>query len=79
MKLRKRYQKNDRVIVKSFAGPEVCVVLKNRYIASESESKLGVDGWEAQIISKKKLKNFANLVYHITKMKSPWFGYLIGR
>ena len=55
MKLKKKYTKNDRVLVKSFAGPDVCVVLKKRYIAQKSESKLGVDGWEAQIIDQKEV------------------------
>lgn len=53
MKSKKSYQKNDKVTIKTFAGPTVCVVLKKRYIASQSELKLGVDGWEAQIIYKK--------------------------
>ena len=55
MKSKKRYTENDRVLVKSFAGPNVCVVLKNRYLVSKSESKLGVDGWEAQIIDQKEV------------------------
>ena len=50
MKSKKRYTKNDRVLVKSFAGPNVWVVLKSRYIAAKSELKLGVDGWDAQIV-----------------------------
>jgi hypothetical protein len=49
MKSNKTYQKGDKVLVKSFAGPNVRVTLKNRYIAAESELKLGVDGWNAQI------------------------------
>jgi hypothetical protein len=53
MKLKKSYQKNDRVFVKSFAGPDVQVILKKRYIAKQSEYKLGVDGWEAQITTQK--------------------------
>lgn len=43
--------KNDKVLVKSYAGPNVCVVLKKRYIANQSKLKLGVDGWDAQIIN----------------------------
>ena len=54
MKSKKRYTKNDRVLVKSFAGPNVCVVLRNRYIASKH--KLGVDGWEAQITNQKEVE-----------------------
>jgi|TARA_R110000824_G_scaffold99248_5_gene236488 hypothetical protein len=53
MKLKKPYQKGDKILVKSFAGPDVCVILKERYIASQSELKLGVDGWEAQIYKQK--------------------------
>jgi len=53
MKSKKSYQKNDKVLVKSFAGPNVCVVLQKRYIADKSKSKLGVDGWEALIITQR--------------------------
>lgn len=56
MKSKRRYRKNDRVVVKSFAGPNVWVVLKERYIAAKSELKLGVDGWEAQITSQKEVE-----------------------
>ena len=56
MKWKKRYTKNDRVLVKSFAGPDVCVVLRKRYIATQSASKLGVDGWEAQITNQKEVE-----------------------
>ena len=56
MKSKKRYIKNDRVLVKSFAGPNVCVRLLNRYIAKQSEHKLGVDGWEAQIVNQKEVE-----------------------
>lgn len=56
MKLKKQYTKNDKVLVKSFAGPNVCVILKKRYIAKQSELKLGVDGWEAQINSQKEVE-----------------------
>ena len=56
MKSKRQYRKGDRVLVKSFAGPNVCVVLKERYIASKSEHKLGVDGWEAQITSQKEIE-----------------------
>ena len=56
MKSKKRYTKNDRVLVKSFAGPNVCVVLKSRYTVSKSQSKLGVDGWNAQITNQKEVE-----------------------
>ena len=58
MKSKKTYTENDRVLVKSFAGPKVCVVLRRRYIVSKSEHKLGVDGWEAQITNQKEVDKF---------------------
>tara|TARA_R110002020_G_scaffold316954_1_gene532588 strand:+ start:168 stop:422 length:255 start_codon:yes stop_codon:yes gene_type:complete len=56
MKLKKSYQKNDRVLVKSFAGPNTRVILRERYIVSQSELKLGVDGWKAQITAPKEVE-----------------------
>ncbi len=56
MKSKKRYTKNDKVLVKSFAGPSVCLTLKKRYIAAQSELKLGVDGWEAQITNQREIE-----------------------
>ncbi len=56
MKSKNNYTKNDRVLVKSFAGPNVCVILKKRYIAAQSELKLGVDGWEAQITNQREVE-----------------------
>ena len=56
MKSKKRYTNNDRVLVKSFAGPNVCVRLLKRYIAIQSQHKLGVDGWEAQITNQKEVE-----------------------
>jgi hypothetical protein len=53
MKNSKKYRKNDKVLVKSYAGPDVVVILKERYIAAESELGYGVDGWNAQIINDK--------------------------
>tara|TARA_Y100000591_G_C21740731_1_gene649206 strand:+ start:83 stop:337 length:255 start_codon:yes stop_codon:yes gene_type:complete len=55
MKSKKRYTKNNKVLVKSFAGPDVCVILRHRYLVSKSKHKLGVDGWEAQIIDQKEV------------------------
>ena len=52
---KRRYAKNNRVLVKSFAGPNICVILRKRYVASNSEHKLGIDGWEAQIVNQKEL------------------------
>ena len=56
MKSKRRYTKNNKVLVKSFAGPDVCVILRKRYIVSKSEHKLGVDGWEAQIVDQKEVE-----------------------
>jgi hypothetical protein len=56
MKSKRHYRKNDRVLVKSFAGPDVHVVLKKRYTVSESEHKLGTDGWYAVIVSSKEVE-----------------------
>ena len=55
MKPKKSYQKNDKVLVKSFTGKNVCVTLRKRYIALQSELKLGVDGWNAQITNQKEV------------------------
>ena len=55
MKPKKKYNKNDKVLVTSYAGPNVCVVLKKRFIVSNSEHKIGVDGWDAQIINQKEV------------------------
>ena len=55
MKSKRRYTKNNKVLVKSFAGPNVCVVLKKRYIALGSKHKLGVDGWDAVIVNQKEV------------------------
>ncbi len=60
MKSKNNYTKNDRVLVKSFAGPSVCLTLKKRYIAAQSESKLGVDGWEAQITNQREVDKLRN-------------------
>lgn len=56
MKSKIRYRKGDKVIVRSFAGPDVWVVLGERYIAKNTTHKLGVDGWCAQIISQKEVE-----------------------
>ena len=56
MKSKKRYTKGNKVLVKSFAGPDICVRLVRRYIASRSEQKIGVDGWDAQITNQKEVE-----------------------
>ena len=56
MKSKRRYTKNDRVLVRSFAGTDVCVVLRRRYLVSKSKHKLGVDGWDAQITNQKEVE-----------------------
>jgi hypothetical protein len=50
MKSKKSYQKGDKVLVKSFAAQDVIVTLQHRYLTAEHSHKLGVDGWDAQII-----------------------------
>ena len=57
MKHKKSYQKSDKVLIKSYAGPDVCVILLKRYTVQKSKSKLGVNGWDAQIIYKKDIDN----------------------
>jgi hypothetical protein len=51
-----KYKINDIVLVKSFGGPNVCVTLRRRHIAAESELKLGVDGWDAQITRQREVE-----------------------
>ena len=53
MKLKKVYRKNDIVLVKTFAGLDVCVKLLKRYEIQKQQLKLGVDGWEAKIYYQK--------------------------
>jgi len=60
MKPKKEYKINDRVLVESFAGPEVCVILKKRYIANQSEHKIGVDGWYALIANENEVNKLRN-------------------
>ena len=71
MKSKKKYTKNDRVLVKSFAGPDVCVILKKRYIASRSQSKLGADGWDAQIINQKEINKLRKKGVPYKKAEKP--------
>ena len=63
--------KNDKVLVTSYAGPSVCVVLKKRYIVSQSKSKLGVDGWNAQIINHKEVDKLRRRGVPYTKGEKP--------
>ena len=56
MKSKRKYQKGNRVLVRSYAGPDVIAVLTKRYIVSETKHKLGVDGWEAQITAPKEVE-----------------------
>jgi len=71
MKSKAHYTKNDKVLVKSFGAPTVCVILKKRYIASKSEHKLGVDGWEAQIVDKKEVNKLRNYGVPYQKGEKP--------
>ena len=71
MKLKKKYTKNDRVLVKSFAGPNVCVRLLKRYIAKQSQHKLGVDGWEAQIANQREVEKLRKKGVPYRKSEKP--------
>ena len=71
MKSKRRYTKNDKVLVKSFAGPDVCVILKKRYLVHQSKSKLGVDGWEAQIVNQKEVNKLRKRGVPYTKGEKP--------
>jgi len=54
MKLKKSYQKGDKVLVESWGLPNVKVTLTKRYL--KTDLGLGVDGWEAQITNKKEVE-----------------------
>ena len=54
MKLKKSYQKGDKVLVESWGLPSVKVTLTKRYL--KTDLGLGVDGWEAQITNKKEVE-----------------------
>jgi len=71
MKSKRRYTKNDKVLVKSFAGPDICVILKNRYLVNQSKNKLGVDGWDAQIIDQKEVNKLRAHGVPYTKGEKP--------
>jgi len=71
MKSKTSYQKNDKVLVKSFAGPDTRVILRKRYIASQSELKLGVDGWEAQITIQKEVEKLRKAGVPYQKNEKP--------
>ena len=71
MKSKKPYQKDEKVLVKTFCGIDVCVVLKERYIASQSELKLGVDGWEAQIYKQKDVEKLRKCGVPYKKEEKP--------
>jgi len=59
------------VIVKSFGGPEVCVTLKQRHIVNQTELKLGVDGWEAQITMQKEVDKLRKAGVPYSKGEKP--------
>ena len=73
MKSKISYQKNDKVLVKSFAGPDTRVILRKRYIASQSELKLGVDGWEAQITIQKEVEKLRKEPFRLRLYQSRLF------
>ena len=53
MKSKKTYQKNDKVLVNSFCGTDVWVILKERIL--KPEKGWGADGWNAQITNQKEV------------------------
>tara|TARA_R110002051_G_scaffold289815_1_gene353071 strand:- start:279 stop:542 length:264 start_codon:yes stop_codon:yes gene_type:complete len=71
MNSKKSYRKNDKVLVKSFAGPDVSVILKERFLVSESELKIGVDGWEAQVYKKEDVDKLRKCGVPYTKGEKP--------
>ena len=71
MKPKKSYRKNDKVLVKTFAGPDVCVILKERYIVSESELKIGVEGWYGIISLQKDVEKLRKCGVPYTKGEEP--------
>ena len=60
------------VLVNSFAGPNICVILKKRYLVSQSKTKLGVDGWEAQIIDNKEVEKLRKRGVPYQKNEKPF-------
>jgi hypothetical protein len=74
MKSKKPLKPGNKILVKSFAGPDVYVILKKRYIVSESKHKLGVDGWEAQIKDDKEVERLrkAGVPYEKGGLPSVW-------
>ncbi len=71
MKLKKRYTKNDRVLVKSFAGPDIKVILKSRYNTDKVENNLGVNGWYAQIINSTEVQKLRKCGVPYSKNERP--------
>jgi hypothetical protein len=47
------------------------VILKERYLVSESELKLGVDGWDAQIYKQKDVEKLRKCGVPYTKGEKP--------
>lgn len=71
MNSKKRYTKNDKVIVSSFAGSEVCVRLLRRYQPSKTEHRLGTDGWEAIIENQKEVNKLRSRGVPYGKKEKP--------
>ncbi|MEK9770696.1 MAG: hypothetical protein VW683_17435 [Betaproteobacteria bacterium] len=71
MKSKRRYAKNDKVLVKSFAGPDVCVRLVKRYLPSKAEHKIGVEGWEAIIEDSKEVNKLRSHGVPYNKQEKP--------
>ena len=71
MKSKRRYTKNDKVLVKSFAGPDICVRLLKRYLPSKTEHKLGVEGWEAIIEDREEVNKLRSCGVPYNKQEKP--------
>jgi hypothetical protein len=71
MKSKKQYTKNDKVLIKTFAGPDVCVILKKRYFVHKTKHKLGVDGWDAQFTNQKEVEKLRMLGVPYKKGSKP--------
>jgi hypothetical protein len=71
MKSKKQYTKNDKVLIKTFAGPDVCVILKKRFLVHKTKHKLGVDGWDAQFTNQKEVEKLRMLGVPYKKDSKP--------
>jgi len=69
MKLKKSYQKGDKVLVESWGLPIVKVTLTKRYL--KTDLGFGVDGWEAKITIKKEVEKLRSNGVPYSKGEKP--------